>query len=126
MLRMFIHYQKYAGGGAEFTEDLAQGFAPFTGGDARLGAGNRRFHDVAGRFGGFAQGGECGDYGLIVACGAPAFKLSICSNSMYSETVRTFSSSPAESGEVSVVIKILTPTRFVSPRSMAFKRSVLD
>ena len=39
--------QRDAGRRAVFAEDTAQGLAPFAGGDARLGAGDRRLHDVA-------------------------------------------------------------------------------
>ncbi len=71
---MIIHHQQHPGGSAEFAKNLAQGFAPFAGGDTGFCTGDGRLHDVAARGCCIAEGGKRGGHGRFIARGAPGFQ----------------------------------------------------
>ena len=71
-----------AGRRAIFAEDAAQRRAPFAGGDAGLGAGDRRLHDVAAFLGGALQIGSAALTALASRAARQASRRSICSSSI--------------------------------------------
>ena len=66
----------HAGGGAILAIDLAQRGGPFAGGDAGMGAGDGRLHDVAAVARGGFERGQAGGRGLAVAGIAPGLEAS--------------------------------------------------
>src|SRR4029079_2922233 len=72
--RLTAHEQRDACRGAIFAEDAAQDLAPFARGYARLGASDRRLHDVAILARGRLQALQCGGHCLFVPRRAPGLQ----------------------------------------------------
>ena len=111
-----------AGRRAILAEHLAQRRAPFAGGDAGLGAGDRGRHDVA-RLPcrGLRRSLERGATGLGVARRAPGLQPLRSARPRPRAAIDQDRPSPAESGEGSLSMNLLTPTticrRARSPRA---------
>ena len=115
-----------AGRRAVFAERLAQRPAPFAGGDAGFGAGDRGRHDVGAAGRGALEVRQAPLRPRLASRAArQAFSRSIWSASASSETVM-IASTPPVSGEGSLSRYLLTPTTIWSPRSIASSRAVLE
>ena len=113
--------------GARYSPNASRSVqAPFAGGDAGFGAGDRGRHDVAaaGRRA-LADPSSAAATALLSRAARQALSRSIWSRSASADTVRIASVGAGERRGLGLE-KRLTPTTICSPRSIASSRAVLD